>query len=135
MRCLQLLPLLPKSGELAGGREGMRVRSPHSSAITAIVAFAFAALMIIPANEMARYTGRAGLDYEEATQYSLPPAGLVGLVVPGLFGRGAGSWSPWLRVEVGYVGVLTLALAAVGAALKRKWERPGERTSWRSRRW
>ena len=56
-------------------------------AITALVAFAFAALMIIPANEMARYTGRAGLDYEEAIQYSLPPAGLVGLVVPGLFGQ------------------------------------------------
>jgi len=108
--------------------EGMRVRPLILFATTVLVAFAFAALMIIPANEMARYTGRAGLDYEEATQYSLPPAGLVGLVVPGLFGRGAGSWSPWLRVEVGYVGVLTLALAAVGAALKRKWERPGERT-------
>jgi hypothetical protein len=106
----------------------VRVRPLILFAITALVAFVFAALMIIPANEMARYTGRAGLDYEEAIQYSLPPAGLVGLVVPGLFGRGAGSWSPWLRVEVGYVGVLTLALAAVGAALKRKLERPGERT-------
>ena len=105
----------------------MRVRPLILFAITALVAFAFAALMIIPAYEMARYTGRAGLDYEEATRYSLPPAGLLGLVVPGLFGRGAGAWSPWLRVEVGYAGVLTLALAAVGAVLKRKGERPGER--------
>ena len=119
----------PFSRNLEKGKagKGMRAHPLILFAITALVAFAFAALMIIPANEMARYTGRAGLDYEEAIQYSLPPAGLVGLVVPGLFGRGAGSWSPWLRVEVGYVGVLTLALAAVGAALKRKWERPGER--------
>jgi len=105
----------------------MRVRPFILFAITALVAFAFAALMIIPANEMARYTGRAGLDYEEAIQYSLPPAGLVGLVVPGLFGRGAGSWSPWLRVEVGYAGVLTLALATLGAVLRRKREGHGER--------
>ena len=94
---------------------------------TAFVAFAFAALMFIPAYDMARYTGRAGLDYEDAARYSLPPAGLLGLIVPGLWGRGAGAWSPWPRVEIGYVGVLTLALAAVGVMLKRKGERPGER--------
>ncbi len=122
------IALSPFSRFWEGRVGGTRVRPLVLFAITALVAFAFAALMIIPANEMTRYTGRAGLDYEEATRYSLPPAGLVGLVVPGLFGRGAGSWSPWLRVEVGYAGVLTLALAAVGAALKRKWERRGERT-------
>jgi hypothetical protein len=116
-----------RNRDASRGIRGMRVRPLILFAITALVAFAFAALMIIPANEMTRYTGRAGLDYVEATQYSLPPAALVGLVVPGLFGRGAGSWSPWLRVEVGYVGVLTLALAALGAALKRKRERHGER--------
>jgi hypothetical protein len=49
------------------------------------------------------------------------------LIVPGLWGRGAGSWAPWLRVEVGYTGVLTLVLAVVGVALKRKGERRGER--------
>ena len=95
-------------------------------AITTLVALAFAALMFIPAYEMTLYTGRAGLDYEEAARYSLPPAGLLGLVVPALFGRGAGAWAPWLRVEVGYVGVLTLALAVVGLAIKRRGERSGD---------
>lgn len=95
--------------------------------LTAALAVAFAALMFIPAYEMAQYTGRAGLDYEEAARYSLPPAGLLGLVVPALFGRGAGAWAPWPRVEVGYAGVLTLVLAVVGAAIGRKGERPGER--------
>jgi len=119
----------PSPGFGAGSGRGRwtKLRPLILFAITALVAFGFAALMIIPSNEMTRYTGRAGLDYGEATQYSLPPAGLVGLVVPGLFGRGAGSWSPWLRVEVGYAGVLTLALAILGVALKRKRERQGER--------
>jgi len=118
-----------RNRDAARGRagEGMRARPLILFAITTLVAFGFAALMIIPANEMTRYTGRVGLDYGEATQYSLPPAALVGLVVPGLFGRGAGSWSPWLRVEVGYAGVLTLALAILGVALKRKREWRGER--------
>jgi len=95
--------------------------------ITSLIAFAFAALMLIPAYEMTRYTGRAGLNYDEAALYSLPPAGLLGLIVPGLWGRGAGAWAPWPRVEVGYAGVLTLALAVVGVALKRKNERRAER--------
>jgi hypothetical protein len=95
--------------------------------VTSLVAFALAALMFIPAYEMARNTGRAGLAYEEAALYSLPPAGLLGLVVPGIWGRGAGAWAPWPRVEVGYVGVLTLALAIVGLALKRKNEPRAER--------
>ena len=95
--------------------------------LSAFVALAFAALMFIPGYDLTRYTGRAGLDYEDAARYSLPPAGLLGLIVPGLWGRGAGAWAPWPRVEIGYAGVLTLALAIVGVALKRKGERPGER--------
>ena len=105
----------------------MLVRPLVLFALTGLVAFAFAALMFIPAYEMTRYTGRAVLDYEEAARYSLPPAGLLGLVVPGFFGRGAGAWAPWPRVEVGYAGVLTLVLAVVGITVKRKVERSGER--------
>ena len=110
-----------------GVGERMRAYPLVLFALTALVAFAFAALMFVPAYEMTRYTGRAGLDYEDAARYSLPPAGLLGLVVPGLWGRGAGAWAPWPRVEVGYAGVLTLALAAVGVMVKRRGERPGER--------
>jgi hypothetical protein len=105
----------------------IQVRPLLLFALTALVAFAFAALMFVPAYEMTRYTGRAGLDYDEAARYSLTPAGLLGLIVPHLWGRGAGAWMPWPRVEVGYAGVLTLALAAIGVMLGRQVERPGER--------
>jgi hypothetical protein len=84
-----------------------------------LVAFCTAALALIPSYEMASYTVRAEMSYGEASQYSLPPVGLVGLFVPGFFGRGpAGFWGPWDRVEVGYVGVLSLILAALAVLLR-----------------
>ncbi len=86
------------------------------AALTGAVMVGFAALMLIPAYEMTRYTGRAALPYAEAARYSLPPAGLLGLIIPALFGRGAGAWTPWERVEVGYIGILPLALAALTPA-------------------
>jgi hypothetical protein len=74
-----------------------------------------AALMLLPAREMAQHTGRSHLSYEEATAYSLPPKALVGLLMPSFYGRGAtGFWGDWDRVEVGYVGVATVTLAAAG---------------------
>ncbi len=82
--------------------------------------FGFAALMLVPAYEMARYTGRAALAYTEAARYSLPPAGLLGLIIPALFGRGAGALPAWDRVEVGYLGIMPLALAAQALALGRR---------------
>ncbi len=79
-----------------------------------------AALMLLPAYEMAEHTGRGHLPYEEATRYSLPPRALIGLLAPGFYGRGAtGFWGSWKRVEVGYVGVATLVLAAVGVVAWR----------------
>jgi len=85
-----------------------------------LVAFCTAALALIPSYEMAGHTVRAEMSYQEANQYSLPPVGLMGLFIPGFFGRGpAGFWGPWDRVEVGYVGVLPLILAAVAVLLKR----------------
>jgi hypothetical protein len=85
-----------------------------------LIAFCFAALALIPSYEMAGYTVRAEMSYQEASQYSLPPVGLVGLLIPGFFGRGpAGFWGPWDRVEVGYVGVLPLILAALAVLIRR----------------
>jgi hypothetical protein len=84
-----------------------------------VVGLGLAALSLLPALEMVRYTRRAGLTYAEAAQYSLPPQALIGLLVPDFFGRGvAGFWAPWPRVEVGYLGVLPLLLAAVGVTLR-----------------
>jgi hypothetical protein len=69
---------------------------------------------------MTRYSLRAGLSYEEATAFSLPPAALASTFSPLLFGRGAAEfWGPWERVETMYVGVVPLLLA--GFAFRRKW--------------
>ncbi|MBC7233004.1 MAG: YfhO family protein [Chloroflexi bacterium] len=89
-------------------------------ALTLAVAFGVSALTMIPSYEMSRLSLRADLSYTEASQYSLPPVALIGLVVPGIFGRGPGGyWGPWPRVEVGYVGILTLFLAGLALLLRR----------------
>ena len=82
--------------------------------LTAGLAFGLAAIALIPAFDMTHYTVRASMSYEEASNYSMPLAGLIGTVLPGFFGRGTGTfWAPWPRTEMGYVGVLPLLLAAV----------------------
>ena len=92
-----------------------------SLAILAIViALGMAAPALAPSIEMSHLTVRADLTYQNASQYSLPPAALIGLVVPGIFGRGPGGhWGPWPRVEVGYIGILTLLLAGLAVLLRR----------------
>ncbi len=86
------------------------------------IAFSLAAISLIPAWDMTRYTVRAALNYTEASRFSLPPQGLIGLLTPGFWGRGTGPfWGPWLRTEVGYIGVLPLLLAAVAVLLT--WRR------------
>ena len=85
-----------------------------------LIVFGLTAAQLLPALEMTRYSLRAGLSYEEATAYSLPPAALAATFSPLLFGRGAAEfWGPWERVETMYVGVGPLLLA--GLAFRRKW--------------
>ncbi len=86
-----------------------------------VLGLALAALTLLPAYELTSYTRRAGLTYADATAYSLPPQALVGLVAPNLQGRGpAGFWGSWDRVEVGFLGVIPLLLAAVGLTRGRR---------------
>ncbi len=88
--------------------------------LTPLIAFGLTAAQLLPALEMTRYSLRAGLSYEEATAYSLPPAALASTFSPLLFGRGAiDFWGPWERVETAYVGVVPLLLA--GFAFRRRW--------------
>jgi hypothetical protein len=104
---------------VADWRRGWRraLRTLGSAALVVAVGVGGAALMLLPAWEMAGHTGRGHLPYDEATRFSLPPRALVGLLAPGFYGRGpAGFWGLWDRVEVGYAGVATLVLAVVGAA-------------------
>jgi hypothetical protein len=106
--------------EMTRGKEvwigllGMCIRA----ALIVVIGIGGAALMLLPAREMAQHTGRSHLPYAEATAYSLPPRALVGLLAPGFYGRSAtGFWGNWDRVEVGYAGMATLVLAAVGIGM------------------
>jgi hypothetical protein len=88
--------------------------------LTPLIALGLAAAQLLPSLEMTRYSLRAGLSYEEATAYSLPPAALASTFSPLLFGRGAAEfWGSWERVETAFVGVVPLLLA--GLAFRRKW--------------
>ncbi len=89
-------------------------------ALVAAVAIGLSAPSLLPVLEMAQHTVRAAYPYEQAAQFSVPPAGLIGLLVPGFFGRGAAdTWAPWPRVEVGYIGILPLLLALLALVLRR----------------
>jgi Bacterial membrane protein YfhO len=77
----------------------------------------------LPALEMAAQTGRAGLSYAEAAKFSLPPRALIGLIAPWVYGRGPAAFTGnWDRVEVGYIGLIGLALSLAGAwqAVRRR---------------
>jgi hypothetical protein len=73
------------------------------------------AISLVPNVEMSTQSLRDSLTYSDAARYMLPPAHLIGLLSPELWGRGPEiHWGPWERVEVGYVGVLPLILAVLG---------------------
>ena len=99
---------------------GGRGRVIGLALVTPLIALGLSAAQLLPSLEMTRYSLRAGLSYEEATAYSLPPAALASTFSPLLFGRGAVEfWGPWERVETAFVGVVPLLLA--GLAFRRKW--------------
>ncbi|MCP4418158.1 MAG: YfhO family protein [Chloroflexi bacterium] len=75
--------------------------------IVGVVGIAGAALALLPAVLLIPHTVRAGFDFAQSTNYSLPLQGLIGLLAPGFYGRGIiNFWGGWPRVEVGYAGVL-----------------------------
>jgi hypothetical protein len=98
-----------RAGDAGQGRSAWPLLA--TLAVTLAVGLGLAACVLLPAYEMTGYTARADYDYAQASRYSLAPAQLVGLIVPGFFGRDpAVHWGLWDRVEVGYAGVLTLLL-------------------------
>ncbi len=95
--------------------------------LTLLVMMGLSALWLIPTLEMSRYTLRADLPYPEAAAYSLNPAQLIGLLIPNYFGRDpALHWGVWARVETGYIGILTLFLALIGAL----WQKSRDTRFW-----
>ncbi|MGB8647484.1 MAG: hypothetical protein WCF84_19785, partial [Anaerolineae bacterium] len=88
--------------------------------LTLLVGLGLSAAVLLPAVEMTGASVRSSYSYENAAQYSLPPTELVGLLVPGFFGRGPqAAWGPWDRVEVGYLGILPLILASLALLWRR----------------
>ena len=95
-------------------------RSLLAVAIPAVVGVGVMAPMLLPGLEIARYTERGAWSYAQTVGYSLSPAQLIGLIIPGFFGRSpALHWGLWPRVEIGYIGVFTLILALTGLLLRR----------------
>lgn len=107
----------------AGRGKGWRQRLAPVGllALTGAVGFGLAALALIPALDLTAYTVRASMSYADAAAFSVPPAGIVSILMPGFFGRGTGPfWGPWPRTEMGYVGILPLLLAGVALTLTRQ---------------
>jgi hypothetical protein len=97
-----------------------RLSASYFILLVGMVAFGLSAPQLLPGIEMAQNTVRAEFAYRQAAEFSLPPAQLIGLVVPGFFGRGPqAAWGPWQRVEVGYIGILPLVLAMLTLILRR----------------
>ena len=75
---------------------------------------------------LSQQAGRVAWDYTKTVAYSLSPAQWIGWIVPGFFGRGPQlHWSPWERVEIGYLGIFPLILAALAVSVRR------DRLTWR----
>lgn len=94
---------------------GSLVTSPLSTAVTVfILTLLISAPIFLPSAELLLFSSRAAFAYQETVEFSLAPLpALVGLLTPGFFGRGpALHWGLWERVELPYVGVVTLLLAA-----------------------
>jgi len=91
-------------------------------ALAAGVAVGLSALILLPALEYAGLSPRAALSYREAARYSLVPALLGEMLVPGLFSSREPSlyWGVWDRVAAGYVGIMTLLLAGLAVLLRPK---------------
>ncbi|MFN2432558.1 MAG: YfhO family protein [Gemmatimonadota bacterium] len=78
-----------------------------------------AAVQLVPSAELASLSPRSGMSLGDFTSYALSPRELPLLVFPYLLGGAFGRTyaGPWNLAELtGYVGLLPLLLAAVGAA-------------------
>ena len=72
---------------------------------------------------MSSHSSRDKVSYEEASEFPAQPITLLNLVLPRVYGSSPTTYTfgPYQTTENwGYCGVITLALAAAGVALKRK---------------
>lgn len=100
---------------------GKRIVIVRQAGIMLVVGLALAAVQLAPFTQFSTATSRvATADYEFATNYSLPPAHLITLLVPEFFGEPTrvGYWSvPTFEELTYYTGIL--ALLGLLLALRR----------------
>lgn len=85
-------------------------------------------IQLLPSVELAKFSVRASLSFQDFVSYSLQPRMLVMLLFPYIFGSWSGQsfygipyFAPWNLAETtGYIGLLPLVLALFGAGLNRK---------------
>ncbi len=98
-----------------------RLLVARATVVAAVVGLALAAVQLVPFLQFSATSGRvAEADFEFATDYSLPPAHLVTLVVPEFFGEPTrvGYWSvPTFEELTYYAGVV--AVLGIILALRR----------------
>lgn len=89
--------------------------------LVGVIGAAGASVSLLPTLAQIQHTPRAGFDFAQSTNYSLPLKALVGLFAPNFYGRGIGNyWGDWPRVEYGYAGVVPWLLAAIPFFAKRR---------------
>jgi len=127
--CRSSVNSAPLRCKILGSRPFFRgVRSAFLRAFGPVVALAamvllgllLAAGQLLPTLELSRLSVRSGgLPYKEAASFSLKPTLIFKAFLPPL------AWSPPFSEYVAYVGLIGLALAAVGAWAVLKKKRPG----------
>ncbi|MFL5733972.1 MAG: YfhO family protein [Chloroflexia bacterium] len=91
-------------------------------ALALAIALGIGALQVLPAIELTSQSVRSAISYEEASEFPAQPVTLINMVLPRVFGSNPTNYSygPWQTTENwAYCGVVTLALAAAGLALRR----------------
>jgi hypothetical protein len=85
-----------------------------------------AAVQLIPTAELAHYSFRAAIDYEFFSSFSMPPSFLLNFFAPFRAGGGDGRFfqihytgANFYAEYIGYVGLMTLALAFTAITMKR----------------
>ena len=97
--------------------EGGQKHAPRRAGRLALVALlggALAAPSILPGLERLPHAERTLVSQQSRRGYEFPAQMLIDFISPKFHGQGHSFWPPWDRVESGYVGVITLALALQG---------------------
>lgn len=118
-------PLLLMSLTLAALLAGFELWRVRGAGVVRLACMAGCALLLTlpvlgPSFELTGQTVRGGLSYAGASAFSIEPTALLHLLVPTVYGSNPTDyWGPFSNTEIwGYVGVLSLFLAALGVVAR-----------------